>query len=365
MTRIYRAEVIGSLQRPGYLVNAIKQHKAGTISTAEFKRMEDRAVCEAIALQEEVGLDVVTDGEQRRLHFRDWLTRAVEGLSPIKAPPMRLQAMPGHSDMERSDPLTVTGKLRLKRSVATEEFSFARGKTSKPLKITVPHPFTYHLMYGPESRQAYPDPFELFHDAALLLLQECRELADLGCEYIQIDAPVLTLPLDPNAHESFTRLNISPQRFLEEGVKIMDVVANVPGVKFAAHYCRGNSPTHYFSGAGYDEAAKVLFQGSQNVDTYLLEYDDWRAGSFEALKHVPPDKAVVLGLVSSMKYPAIESVDNLVARVDEAARYFPKENMALSSQCGFCSMVGLEGFDASVQKAKLTQVVAAARRIWP
>jgi 5-methyltetrahydropteroyltriglutamate--homocysteine methyltransferase len=365
MTQIYRAEVIGSLQRPGYLVDAIKQFKAGTISTAEFKQIEDRAVCEAIALQEEVGLDVVTDGEQRRLHFRDWLTRAVEGLSSIKAPPMRLQGMPGHSDMERSDPLTVTGKLRLKRSVAIEEFSFARGKTSKPPKITVPHPFTYHLMYGPESRQAYPDPFELFHDAALLLLQECRELADLGCKYIQIDAPVLTLPLDPNAHESFIRLNISPQRFLEEGVKIMDVIANIPGVKFAAHYCRGNSPTHYFSGAGFDEAAKVLFRGSQHVDTYLLEYDDWRAGSFEALKHVPTDKAVVLGLVSSMKYPRIESVDDLVARVDEAARYFPKDNMALSPQCGFCSMVGLEGFDASVQKAKLKQVVAAARRIWP
>jgi 5-methyltetrahydropteroyltriglutamate--homocysteine methyltransferase len=365
MTLIYRAEVIGSLQRPAYLVEALKQHKAGTLGTAEFKRVEDRAVDEAIALQEEVGLDVLSDGEQRRLHFRDWLTRAVDGLSPIKAPPMRLQGMPGHSDVERSDPLTVTDKIRLKRSVATEEFSYARGKTDQPLKISVPHPFTYHLMYGPESRQAYPDPFELFHDAALLLLQECRELAELGCEYIQIDAPVLTLPLDHNAHESFTRLNVSPQRFLEEGVKIMDVIADVPGVKFAAHYCRGNSPTHYFSGAGYDEAARTLFQGSKNIDTYLLEYDDWRAGSFEALKHVPTDKVVVLGLVSSMKHPLIESVDDLVTRVNDAARFFPKENLALSPQCGFCSMVGVEGFDASVQKAKLKQVVAAARRIWP
>lgn len=335
MMRIYRAEVIGSLQRPQYLVDALKRYKAGTMSTAEFKRIEDRAVDEALALQEEVGLDVVTDGEQRRLHFRDWLTRAVDGLSSIKAPPMRLQGMPGHDDVERCDPLTVTGRIRLKRSVATEEFSYARGKTRKPLKITVPHPFTYHLMYGPESRQAYPDPFELFHDAALLLLQECRELANLGCEYIQIDAPVLTLPIDPKAHESFTRMNVSPQRFLEEGVRIMDVIANVPGVKFAAHYCRGNSPTHYFSGGGFDEAAKILFRGSKNVDTYLLEYDDSRAGSFEALKHVPTDKAVVLGLVSSMKYPRIESIDDLVARVEEAARYFPKDNMALSPQCGF------------------------------
>ena len=364
MANIYRAEVVGSLQRPGYLTDAQKQQKAGTMSAAAFKRIEDRAVDEAIALQEEVGVDVLTDGEQRRFHFRDLLTRDVEGLSPIKAPPIRLQGMPGHENIERSDPLTVTGKLRLKRSVATEEFVYARGKTRKPLKIALPHPFTYRLMYGPESRQVYPDPFELFHDAALLLLQEARELANLGCEYIQIDAPVLTLPLDPKYSDYFATLNIPSERFIEEGVKIMDVIADVPGVKFSVHYCRGNSPTHYFSGVGYDAAAKVLFQGSKKVDSYLLEYDDWRAGSFEALQFVPRDKEIVLGLVSSMKYPQVESVEDLVARVEEAAQYFPKENMALSPQCGFCSMVGVEGFDASVQKAKLKQVVAAARRIW-
>jgi 5-methyltetrahydropteroyltriglutamate--homocysteine methyltransferase len=364
MSRIYRAENVGSLQRPAYLVDAQKLRQAGSISIAEYKRIEDRAVDEAVALQEEVGLDVITDGEDRRMHFRDWLIRAVDGVSRLKAPPMLLQGMPGHSDVERSDPLMVTGKLRLKRSVATEEFVYLRGKTHKPIKITVPHPFTYHLMYGPESHQAYPDAMELFHDAAMLIRQECSELADLGCEYIQIDAPVLTLALDPKASESLKRLSVSPQRFLEEGVKIMDVIADIPGVKFAVHYCRGNSPTHYFSGGGYDSAAKVLFQGSEKVDTYLLEYDDWRAGSFEALKYAPKDKVIVLGLVSSMKYPQIESVDDLVARVEQASKYFPKEQLALSSQCGFCSMVGLEGFDASVQKAKLTQVVAAARRIW-
>ena len=333
------------------------------MSTAEFKRIEDRAVDEAIALQEEVGLDVVTDGEQRRLHFRDWLTRAVDGLSPIKAPPMRLQGMPGHSDVERCDPLTVTGKIRLKRSVATEEFTYARGKTSKPLKITVPHPFTYHLMYGPESRQAYPDPFELFHDAALLLWQECRELADLGCEYIQIDAPVLTLPIDPKAHESFTRMNVSPQRFLEEGVRIMDVIANVPGVKFAAHYCRGNSPTHYFSGAGFDAAAKILFRGSKNVGTYLLEYDDSRSGSFEPLADVPRDKRVVLGLVTT-KRNVLESADELIGRIEEAARFFPRDQLALSTQCGFASGIKGNPVEPAMQERKLTLVADVARRVW-
>ena len=219
-------------------------------------------------------------------------------------------------------------------------------------------------MYGAESREAYPDPYELFDDAAVLLRQECRALAALGCEYIQIDAPVLTLPLDSDASAVLARLDTTPERFLEEGVRIMDVVADVPGVQFAVHYCRGNAPTHYFSDGAYDKAAQMLFQGSEKVSTYLLEWDDWRAGSFEALRHVPDDKVVVLGFVSSMKQARVESVDEVVDRVDEAARYFPKTQIALSSQCGFCSLVGLEGFDAATQKAKLECVVAAARQIW-
>jgi 5-methyltetrahydropteroyltriglutamate--homocysteine methyltransferase len=361
---IYRAEVVGSLQRPGYLVEAMGQRKKAQISSHAFKRVEDRAVDEAIALQEKLGLDVVTDGEQRRAYFREWLTVAVEGLSTIKAPTIRLRGMPGHADMERSDPLTVTDKLRLRRSAAAEEFVYGRARTKKPLKVTLPHPMTYILNYGPESKRAYPSAFELFQDAAELLKQECQELARLGCEYIQIDAPILTLPLDPAFGDFFSSAGVSPEQFLEEGGRLMDVIADVPGVKFAAHLCRGNSPTHYFSGGAYDRAARALFTGSKKIDTFLLEYDDSRSGSFEALRAMPQDKVVVLGLVSSMKHPRLESVDEIEARVDEAAKYFPKENMALSPQCGFCSLVGVEGFDAATQEAKLKVVVEAARRIW-
>jgi len=361
---IYRAEVVGSLQRPAYLVDAIKRRNSAEISHHDFKRIEDRAVDEAIALQERIGLDVVTDGEQRRRYFREWLTVAVEGLSAIKAPAVRMRGMPGHGDLERSDPLTVTDKLRLKRSVATEEFVYGRARARKPLKVTLPHPMTYILNYGPESKQAYPSASDLFQDAAELLRQECRELAALGCEYIQIDAPILTLPLDPAFAEYFSRAGISPQQFLQEGGRLMDVIADVPGVRFAAHLCRGNSPTHYFSGGAYDRAAKVLFTTSQKIDTFLLEYDDWRSGSFEALKSVPEDKVVVLGLVASMKRAEVESVEQLEAQVNKAAKYFPKERLALSPQCGFCSLIGVEGFNASIQEAKLRVVVEAARRIW-
>jgi 5-methyltetrahydropteroyltriglutamate--homocysteine methyltransferase len=364
MTVIYRAEVVGSLQRPAYLAEAIAKRKSGAISNRDFKRIEDRAVDEAIALQERIGLDVVTDGEQRRRYFREWLTVAVEGLSAVKAPTVHLRGMPGHSDLERSDPLTVTDKIRLKRSVATEEFVYGRARARKPLKVTLPHPMTYILNYGPESKSAYPNPYDLFQDAAELLRQECQELASLGCEYIQIDAPILTLPLDPGFGDFFARAGISPEQFLEEGGRLMDVIADVPGIKFAAHLCRGNSPTHYFSGGAYDRAATLLFNGTNKIDIFLLEYDDWRSGSFEALKAMPKDKVVVLGLVSSMKRAQLESVNEIEARVNEAAKFFPKENMAISPQCGFCSLLGVEGFDAATQEAKLRVVVEAARRIW-
>jgi 5-methyltetrahydropteroyltriglutamate--homocysteine methyltransferase len=186
----------------------------------------------------------------------------------------------------------------------------------------------------------------------------------LGCEYIQIDAPILTLPLDPTFADYFSQVGISPQQFLEEGGRLMDVIADVPGVKFAAHLCRGNSPTHYFSAGAYDRAATTLFTSSKKIDTFLLEYDDWRSGSFEALKAVPEDKVVVLGLVSSMKRRQVETVSELEARVNEAAKFFPKQRLALSPQCGFCSLIGVEGFDAATQEAKLRVVVEAARRIW-
>jgi 5-methyltetrahydropteroyltriglutamate--homocysteine methyltransferase len=365
LKKIFRAHVIGSLQRPEYLTAAIAKRRAGDITVATFKRIEDRAVDEAIELQEAIGLDVVTDGEQRRASYRDWATVAVSGLSAIRSPTVPLRGLPGHLDIERSEPLTVTEKLRLRRSVATEEFAYARGRASKPLKVTLPHPMHYLLHYGPESKGAYPDPFELFTDAAMLVREECRTLAELGCEYIQIDAPIVTWALDADLRERFfPSRNISADRFLSEAIKLLDVICDAPGVNFALHLCRGNAPTHYFSAGGYDEAAKTLFQQTERITTFLLEYDDWRAGSFESLKYIPRDRVVVLGLISSTKNPAVESADELVARIDDASRYFPRENLGISAQCGFCSAVGLHGFPHSVQEAKLRLIVDVARRVW-
>jgi 5-methyltetrahydropteroyltriglutamate--homocysteine methyltransferase len=365
MARVFRADVIGSLQRPEYLIEAVNQHAAGRLSVAAFKRVEDRAVDQAIELQQTVGFDVVTDGEQRRRNYRDWLVNAVEGLSRAPAYPVTLRGLPGHADLERREPFVISGKLRLKRSVTVEEFAYARAKASKPLKITLPHPMHCLLHYGDATRSVYPDPFELFQDAALLVQEECRDLAAAGCEYIQIDAPIVTWALDAHLREHFfPARGISPDLFLQESVRLLDVIADVPGVEFSVHLCRGNAPTHYFSAGSYDEAAKYLFGQTSRISKFLLEYDDWRAGSFEALTHVPQDKFVVLGLVASTKNQAVEPAERLIERVDEAARYFPLERMGISSQCGFCSAVGSHGFSASIQEAKLKRIVEVARRIW-
>src|SRR5215467_12733252 len=202
-----RAEVIGSMLRPDYLKKARKQWTAGEISTWEFKKIEDRAVDESIILQERCGVDVITDG-----------------------------------------------KIRRTRSLTNEEFSYARARANKPLKVTLPSPLMMTLRWSREhSRDAYPDPFEMLADAAAIVRDEARELAALGCEYIQIDAPELGMLCDPErARTDFADIGVDPERLLSEGIDLINSVAEVKGVTFALHLCRGNNKGYYVGEGGYD-----------------------------------------------------------------------------------------------------------------
>src|SRR5437867_1680382 len=332
MTALYRAEVIGSLLRPAYLKEARQVWEAGTLPTSEFKRLEDRAVNEAIDLQEAVGLDIVTDGEMRRFLFTGTLTEAIDGISqtPV-ATVMHWHGQTPEEEMEFQFPVSVTGKIRRRRSLATEEFAYARGKTSKPLKMTLPSPLILGASWSPEySAATYPDPFTLFADAVDILRQEVRELADLGCQYIQIDAPELTGLIDQSQRRAFYEARgISPDRMLSEGIAMINAVADAPGITFGLHLCRGNNQGRWLSQGGYETIAKRVFQRATNYDVFLLEYDDWRSGSFAPLADIPRDKTVVLGLVSTKKN-AVEPAEGIVARIEEASRYFPREHLALS-----------------------------------
>ncbi|MGH7964260.1 MAG: cobalamin-independent methionine synthase II family protein [Candidatus Binatia bacterium] len=365
MAIIYRADNIGSLLRPAYLKEARTDWEAGRLSTIEFKHLEDRAVDEGIALQEAVGLEILTDGEMRRFVFTGTLTEAVEGITPTPSPSYHWHGQKPEDEMDFRLPTCVTGKIRRRRSLATEEFAYARGKTRKPLKMTLPSPLVLALWWSPEhSTAAYKDPFALFADAVDILRQEVRELAGLGCQYIQIDAPELaTLVDDSQRRGTYQARGVSPERMLGEGIDMLNAVADAPGITFGLHLCRGNNAGHWMSQGGYEFISKQVFKGATKYDILLLEYDDWRSGSFEPLADIPRDKTVVLGLVSTKKNE-VEPAEGVIARIREASQYFPHEQLALSAQCGFASIIHGNPITEATQEAKLRLVVDVARRVW-
>ena len=365
MTTLYRAENIGSLLRPAYLKEARTAWEAGRLSTIDFKRLEDRAVDEGIALQEAAGLEILTDGEMRRFVFTGTLTEAVEGITATPSLSYHWHGQKPEDELDFRLPTCVTGKIRRRRSLATEEFAYARGKTQKPLKMTLPSPLVLALWWSPEhSMPAYKDPFELFADAVDILRQEARELAGLGCQYIQIDAPeIATLVDESQRRGTYQARGISPERMLGEGIDMLNAVADVPGITFGLHLCRGNNAGHWMSQGGYEFISKQVFKGATKYDIFLLEYDDWRSGSFEPLADIPRDKIVALGLVSSKKNE-VEPADGIIARINEASRYFPREQLALSAQCGFASVMMGNPVTEATQEAKLRLVVDVARRVW-
>lgn len=370
MTAIYRAEVIGSMLRPGWLKRARIDFAADRISTAQFKRVEDRAVDEAITLQQRCGVDIVSDGEMRRSGFVAPLTDYVEGFEAVPFDTRRWHGVGGGTGGQTGDtnlavPLTVTARLRRRRSLAAEEFIYARARAKLPLKATLPSPLMLALRWSPEhSAAAYPDPFALFADAVDILRAEVAELASLGCEYIQIDAPELAAMVDPDTRERvFEAHGISTARMLGEGVEMLDALAEASGVTFGLHLCRGNNAGHWLSAGGYEAISREVFARAARYDIFLLEYDGPRAGSFEPLADLPRDKRVVLGLVST-KSDTLETPDALIARVEEAARHFPRERTALSTQCGFASVLAGNPIAEATQEKKLRLVADVAHRVW-
>jgi len=369
MAQKYHAEVIGSMLRPQYLKQARKAWEAKTLSTWEFKRVEDRAVDEMISLQEHCGVDVVTDGEMRRTHFIAPLTDVISGVKAIPAF-SRVWRKPHEQGTKAEETniqvqYAVVEKIHRIRSLTAEEFSYARARAKKPLKVTLPSPLMMTLRWSPEfSRGAYPEPFGLFADAATIVRQEAQELATLGCQYIQIDAPELGMLCDPERRKlDFADRGMDPGRLLTEGIDLLNSVADVPGVTFGLHVCRGNNKGYYVGEGGYESIAQQVFKRATRYASFLLEYDDWRSGSFEPLRYIPVDKDVVLGLISS-KRTELEPVDEIIKRIEEASRYFPRERLALSTQCGFGTVWDGNPISDATQEAKLRLVADIARRVW-
>jgi 5-methyltetrahydropteroyltriglutamate--homocysteine methyltransferase len=363
---VYRAESLGSLLRPHYLMEARRRWSAGEIPTSEFKRVEDRAVDQAIALQEGAGLDVVTDAEMRRIVFFDQFIRGLQGVSETPAAPVHFHASQPENDIDFQSPLSVTGKVRGRRMVTLEEFAYARAKARLPVKVTLPSPLLLFAMWSPEySRDAYPDPFDMFADAVEVVRAEAAELAAMGCRYIQIDAPeFVQVFADENQRENWRRLGIPPERVFSEGVELVNAVADVPGVTFGLHLCRGNYQSRWIASGGYEEFARQVFPRATNYDTFLLEYDDERSGSFEPLSHLPDDKVAVLGLIST-KRDELEDADEIRRRIADAGNQAGLDRLALSTQCGFASDASGNLISEARQEEKLHLVAELAHEIWP
>ena len=359
---VLRAENIGSLLRPGYLLDARERHALGELSDADFKRVEDRAVDEAVALQERAGIDVVTDGEQRRNVFASQLVQASDGFEAVTGNDVDWFTMEG--EVERS-PVTVavTGKIRRRRHFCSEELAYLRARTSLPVKATVPSPTMYAYYWAPGvSDGAYPSPQAYLEDVTDLLRDEVAELVRLGAEYVQIDAPEIGMLLDPHQQEWFAAKGFDPGRLIHDAVELSNAVVTGTGVRVGLHVCRGNDANRYMARGGYERLAREVFPRTV-ADVLLLEYDDERSGGFAPLEHIPEDKIVVLGLVST-KRPELERVEELRARIVEASAYAPLERLALSTQCGFASVAQGNDLTVAEQERKLELVARTAREVW-
>lgn len=357
------ADVVGSLLRPAYLKAARQRHDAGELGDAEFKQIEDRAVDEAIALQIDAGLDIVTDGELRRYAFFGHLIEAVAGFDRLGGWAIPFRDDTGE-EMVFQRPVVVA-KLRPRRSLCSEEFTYLRaraaGHQTKATLISAQQAAAY---YDPQrSRDAYATIDEYLADIVAILRAEVAELIRLGCTYIQLDAPQYAALLDPGIREGYRQRGSDPERLLERCIDLDNaVISGFPGVTFAIHLCRGNNQSRYYASGGYDPIAAQVFQRTQ-FSRFLLEYDDERSGGFEPLRHVPDDRTVVLGLVTT-KQPALEAKDELKRRISDAARVFPFEQLALSPQCGFASTEEGNLLSEAEQAAKLRLVAETAHDVW-
>ncbi len=269
----------------------------------------------------------------------------------------------GEKSIERP-PIAVLEPLRRLRSLGTEEYTYARARTNRIIKMTIPSPSLFANFWDPErSADAYRNAEHYLGDVAELLKEDVDELVNLGCRYFQIDAPHYTLLVDPAFSEFYAQRGTSAEKWLEFGLELDNhVIGNRPGVTFAFHLCRGNQGSRWLVSGGYDQIASQIFSGIK-ADRLMLEYDDDRSGSFEALAKVPEDKIAVLGLVTT-KSPKQENVDMLRNRVLQASQFCPLERLAISPQCGFATSV--EGNDLSIddQKLKLRTLVDTASQIW-
>jgi len=361
----FRADHVGSLLRPEELLAARERFVRGEIDVAALHAEEDRAIAAAVALQERTGLPVVTDGEYRR---ENWWIDFIGTLDGVRITEGTLNPAFTSSTDVHYVPKTVTtvGKLGRLRPLLAGEYRHLAAVAHVPAKVTLPSPSRINVHGGRSvvSHDVYPDIEAFYADVARVYRREIAALEAAGCRYIQIDDPVTSYFIDPKMRGLIGGPGEDPDALLARFVRLVNecIAERRPDTTIGVHICRGNARSAWMSAGGYERIADVVLAGL-DVDHFLLEYDDERSGDFAPLRAIPRGKCVVLGLVTT-KHGVLEDPDLLCRRVEEAARYVPLADLALSPQCGFASTQEGNLISPEEQWAKLRLVVETARRIW-
>lgn len=373
MPQSYRADQVGSFLRSPEIKEARSALAEGRIDREQLTAVEDEQVLRILEMQKQAGIDIVSDGEFRRGGWSSDFADAIDGYVQGR-PAVAVQFQGGAASAPRSGPSAGTGagvigaRLQQRRRLTEHESAFLKQHAPGAYKITMPAPsYIAARGWAPGiTDQVYASRKELLDDVSAIINAEVRALTAEGVRYVQLDNPHYPDYIDATRQAEWQRLGIDPRQALLDDIEADNAaIAGIDraGVTFAMHFCRGNGAGGaWHTSGGYDPIAEAVFQGL-NFDRLLLEYDSDRAGSFEPLRHVSAEKQVVLGLVTT-KSAALESEDDLIRRIEEAAAYVPLDRLSLSPQCGFASTLQGNPLTEDEQRRKLELVASTARRVW-
>ena len=357
---------VGSFLRPKFLLDAREQKAKGSITAEQLRLVEDKAIAEIVKFQEDVGLKSITDGEFRRTYFHlDFL----EQLGGVKVGEVTIGIGADGKEHLMPPAIHVVDKVTHAKQIQLADYNFLKSQVSagNRAKVTIPSPTMLHFRGGRAgiSRTAYPElEPEFYEDVAKAYGDELRSLSAAGCDYVQMDDTNLAYLCDVNMREAAKNRGDDPNELAHRYAKFINlVVAQKPsGMTLAMHLCRGNFRSTHAASGNYEPVAEALLK-ELNIDAYFMEYDDDRSGDFKPLRYLPKGKTVVLGLVTT-KFGTMENKDELKRRIDEAARYAPMEQLALSPQCGFSSTVHGNDIAVEAQRSKLRLVIETAQEVW-
>jgi 5-methyltetrahydropteroyltriglutamate--homocysteine methyltransferase len=360
----FRAEHIGSLLRPGHLLELRRRRAAGEISADELTEAENAAIREAVALQERVGLRLATDGEFRRQSYHSYFFEQLGDVS-IDSPPIEQQTTCGGPVRAGQSTARVRSRIQWRHPIHVGDFKYLKSLTGAVPKITIPGPCALHFRGGDAAaREAYEDIDQFWHDIVDAFDAELAALAAAGCTYVQIDETAFAKFGDPEVRETLARRGDDWRAVIDKYIAVTNRVLRKapPGMGIGMHLCRGNRGGHFHAEGSYDAVAEKLFNDLE-TGFYFMEYDSPRSGDFSPLRHVPAHKSIILGLIST-KTSTVENKDEIKRRIDEASRYVDMDRLAVSPQCGFASVETGNPITPEAQETKLRLVVDVASELW-